>query len=110
MTKINVRELADKEIIEGIYVLYTSFGRKLPNNIREEEKIWKPGTQFCQNRIPAIRDLVLCRLNTQGLHFLPDDLFENDHLFRTIRTDCETTAHFIPRFSPIWNRRSAIRN
>ncbi|MFW9998805.1 MAG: GNAT family N-acetyltransferase [Candidatus Hodarchaeota archaeon] len=41
MTKYNIRELTDKEISKSINVLYSSFGRDPPEDIKAEEKIWK---------------------------------------------------------------------
>jgi len=41
MTKYNIREPIDKEISKSINILYSAFGRTPPENIKEEEKIWK---------------------------------------------------------------------
>jgi len=41
MSKYIIREPVDNEISKCIEVLYTSFGRVLPEDIKEEEKIWK---------------------------------------------------------------------
>ena len=41
MKKYNIREPTDDEITQSIKVLYSAFGRDLPKNIKEEERIWK---------------------------------------------------------------------
>jgi len=41
MIKYNIREPADKEISRCINVLYSAFGRAPPEDIKEEEKVWK---------------------------------------------------------------------
>jgi GNAT superfamily N-acetyltransferase len=41
MVNYKIREPDNKEILKAINVLYTSFGRAPPPNIKEEEKIWK---------------------------------------------------------------------
>jgi GNAT superfamily N-acetyltransferase len=41
MIKYNIRAPMDKEISESISILYSAFGRLPPEDIKEEEKIWK---------------------------------------------------------------------
>lgn len=41
MSNFIIREPLDEEILKCIEVLYTAFGRDLPDNIKQEEKIWK---------------------------------------------------------------------
>ncbi len=39
--KYNIRKPTEIEILKAIKVLYSAFGRALPVNLKEEEKIWK---------------------------------------------------------------------
>lgn len=41
MIKYTIREPTDKEISKSINVMYSAFGRTPPEDIQEEEKIWK---------------------------------------------------------------------
>ncbi|MFW9972699.1 MAG: GNAT family N-acetyltransferase [Candidatus Odinarchaeota archaeon] len=41
MFNYTIREPVDKEIIKSINVLYSGFGRVSPEDIKEEEKVWK---------------------------------------------------------------------